>query len=381
MDKASGQCEDVPDREAAAPPPKPATTQDLEARIPMAAAEQSAPADLDIITVGRSGVDLYPLEIGTGLEQVSSFGKFLGGSPTNVAVAAARLGHRPAVVTGVGEDPFGRYVVQEMERLGVSGRYVVPNGELNTPITLCEIFPPDDFPLYFYRQPSAPDLQIAPEHLDLEAIAAVPLFWFSGTGLSEEPSRSAHHAALQARGRTRHTVFDLDYRPMFWDSVEEAREQYREALQYATVAVGNKEECEVAVGETEPERAADALLEAGVEIAIVKQGPKGVLGKTRDERVEVAPNLIQVINGLGAGDSFGGSLAHGLLSGQSLEETLTRCNAAGAIVTSRLECSTAMPTTEEIDQLIAGGDPNHGQTVEEMLSALRSRRTGQEARA
>ena len=335
-------------------------------------------SDLDIITFGRSGVDIYPLEIEKGLEDIHSFGKFLGGSPTNVAVAAARLGHTPAVITGVGDDPFGRYVVKEMERLGVSGRFVVRNTELNTPITLCEIFPPDDFPLYFYRQPSAPDLQVAPEHLDLDAIREVPLFWFSGTGLSEEPSRSAHFAALEARGGTGssgtgHTVFDLDYRPMFWSSIEEAREQYREALKFTTVAVGNKEECEVAVGETEPERAADALLEAGVKIAIVKQGPRGVLGKTADEHVVVAPNLIQVINGLGAGDSFGGSLCHGLLTGQSLEETLTRCNAAGAIVTSRLECSTAMPTTEEIDLLLAGGDPNHGKTVDEMLGALRGR--------
>src|SRR5699024_10797574 len=237
-------------------------------------------ADLDIITFGRSGVDIYPLEIEKGLEDIHSFGKFLGGSPMNVAVAAARLGHAPGVITGVGDDPFGRYVVKEMERLGVDSRFVVTNGELNTPITLCEIFPPDDFPLYFYRKPSAPDLQVAPEHLDLDAIREVPLFWFSGTGLSEEPSRSAHHAALEARGRdggpnAGHTVFDLDYRPMFWSSVEEAREQYREALKFTTVAVGNKEECEVAVGETEPERAADALLEAGVKVAIVKQGPKG----------------------------------------------------------------------------------------------------------
>ncbi|GAA1488855.1 5-dehydro-2-deoxygluconokinase [Brachybacterium sacelli] len=335
-----------------------------------------AAPDLDIITFGRSGVDIYPLEIAKGLEDIYSFGKFLGGSPTNVAVAAARLGHAPAVITGVGDDPFGRYVVQEMERLGVSGRFVVRNGELNTPITLCEIFPPDDFPLYFYRRPSAPDLQVAPEHLDLEAIADVPLFWFSGTGLSEEPSRSAHLTALEARGRTAHTVFDLDYRPMFWDSVEDARAQYREALKHTTVAVGNKEECEVAVGESEPERAADALLEAGVEIAIVKQGPKGVLGKTREDRVEVAPNLIEVINGLGAGDSFGGSLCHGLLAGQDLETILTRCNAAGAIVTSRLECSTAMPTGEEIDLLIDGGDPNHGRTVDQMLGALRDRGVG-----
>lgn len=327
----------------------------------------------DIITFGRSGVDIYPLEIGKGLEEINSFGKFLGGSPTNVAVAAARLGHSPAVITGVGDDPFGRYVVREMERLGVSGRFVVTDPHLNTPITLCEIFPPDDFPLYFYRQPSAPDLQVRPEHLDLEAIAAVPLFWFSGTGLSEEPSRSAHLAALEARGRTAHTVFDLDYRPMFWSSKDEAREQYREALKFTTVAVGNKEECEVAVGETEPERAADALLEAGVQIAIVKQGPKGVLGKTAEEHVVVAPNMIQVINGLGAGDSFGGSLCHGLLAGQDLETILTRCNAAGAIVTSRLECSTAMPTSEEIDLLIAGGDPNQGRAIDEMLEAVRNR--------
>ncbi|MFC7376484.1 MULTISPECIES: 5-dehydro-2-deoxygluconokinase [unclassified Brachybacterium] len=332
-----------------------------------------AAPDLDIITFGRSGVDLYPLEIGKGLEDITSFGKFLGGSPTNVAVAAARLGRSPAVITGVGNDPFGRYVVGEMERLGVSGRFVVRNDELNTPITLCEIFPPDDFPLYFYRRPSAPDLQVAPEHLDLDAIRAVPLFWFSGTGLSEEPSRSSHLAALEARGRTTHTVFDLDYRPMFWASPEDAREHYREALKHTTVAVGNREECEVAVGETDPERAADALLEAGVQIAIVKQGPKGVLGKTADERVVVAPNPITVINGLGAGDSFGGSLCHGLLAGQDLETILTRCNAAGAIVTSRLECSTAMPTGEEIDLLLGGGDPNHGQTVEQMLTALRSR--------
>ena len=327
----------------------------------------------DIITFGRSGVDIYPLEIGKGLEEINSFGKFLGGSPTNVAVAAARLGHSPAVITGVGDDPFGRYVVREMERLGVSGRYVVTDPHLNTPITLCEIFPPDDFPLYFYRQPSAPDLQVRPEDLDLEAIKNVPLFWFSGTGLSEEPSRSAHLAGLEARGRTAHTVFDLDYRPMFWSSKDEAREQYREALKFTTVAVGNKEECEVAVGETEPERAADALLEAGVQIAIVKQGPKGVLGKTAEEHVVVAPNMIQVINGLGAGDSFGGSLCHGLLAGQDLETILTRCNAAGAIVTSRLECSTAMPTNEEIDLLIAGGDPNQGRTIDEMLEAVRNR--------
>ena len=129
-------------------------------------------------------------------------------------------------------------------------------------------------------------------------------------------------------------------------------------LGQVTVAVGNREECEVAVGETEPERAADALLDAGVELAIVKQGPKGVLAKTRTERVESPPIPITPLNGLGAGDSFGGSLCHGLLAGWPLEKVLQNANAAGAIVASRLECSTAMPTEAEIDTLIAGGDPN-----------------------
>jgi 5-dehydro-2-deoxygluconokinase len=124
------------------------------------------------------------------------------------------------------------------------------------------------------------------------------------------------------------------------------------------VAVGNREECEVAVGETDPEKAADALLDAGVELAIVKQGPKGVLAKTRTERVVSPPIMIQPLNGLGAGDSFGGSLCHGLLAGWPLEKVLARANAAGAIVASRLECSTAMPTSEEIETLLAGGDPN-----------------------
>jgi 5-dehydro-2-deoxygluconokinase len=149
-----------------------------------------------------------------------------------------------------------------------------------------------------------------------------------------------------------HTVLDLDYRPMFWESPQAATEQVQKILPQVTVAVGNREECEVAVGETDPERAADALLDAGVQLAIVKQGPRGVLAKTRHERVVSPPITITPLNGLGAGDSFGGSLAHGLLAGRPLDELILNANAAGAIVASRLECSTAMPTQGEIDALI-----------------------------
>lgn len=309
----------------------------------------------EVLTFGRSGVDIYPLASGVGLEDVETFGKFLGGSPTNVAVAAARLGRSAATITGVGDDPFGRYVRREMRRLGVSDEFVVTSTELNTPITLCEIFPPDDFPLYFYREPSAPDLQVRPEDIPVDAVRAAHVMWFSVTGLCEDPSRSAHLTALQARERREHTVLDLDYRPMFWDSREEATDQVRRFLPGVTVAVGNREECEVAVGETDPDRAADALLEAGVEIAIVKQGPLGTLAKTREERVEVPPTPTEVLNGLGAGDAFGGSLCHGLLAGWSLGRTVAAASAAGAIVAARLECSTAMPTEDEVLEVVDAG--------------------------
>lgn len=306
------------------------------------------------MTIGRSGVDLYPLRTGVGLADVETFGKFLGGSPTNVAVAAARLGHSAAALTGVGADPFGLFVRREMVRLGVLDDYVLTTTEFATPVTFCELFPPDNFPLYFYRQPSAPDLQLRAADLPLDLIRDAKLFWMSVTGLSEEPSRSAHHAALAARPRRWHTVLDLDYRPMFWPRAGEATEQIRALVGQFTVAVGNREECAVAVGETEPDRAADALLEAGVELAIVKQGPRGTLAKTRDERVVVPPFPIEVVNGLGAGDAFGGSLCHGLLSGFSLERVIAGASAAGAIVASRLECSTAMPTAAEVEAVLAG---------------------------
>ncbi|MGB2949143.1 MAG: 5-dehydro-2-deoxygluconokinase [Rhodococcus sp. (in: high G+C Gram-positive bacteria)] len=305
----------------------------------------------DVLAIGRSGVDIYPLQTGVGLELVESFGKFLGGSAANVAVAAARLGCTSALISGVGDDPFGRYVSGELVRLGVDNRFIVVDETYATPVTFCEIFPPDDFPLYFYRKPSAPDLQVRPENIDSAAVRSARLYWSTVTGLSEEPSRSAHFTAWEARERAPLTVLDLDYRPMFWHSPAAATEQVQRALRHVTVAVGNREECEIAVGETDPHAAADALLDLGVELAIVKMGPKGVMGKTRSETVTVPPNFVDVVNGLGAGDSFGGSLCHGLLAGWPLEKILRYGNAAGAIVASRLECSTAMPTAAEVAAL------------------------------
>jgi len=311
------------------------------------------PATLDVLTVGRSGVDLYPLQTGVGLEDVATFGKFLGGSPTNVAVATSRLGHRTAVLTGVGDDPFGKFVRRALREFGIDDSHIVVVPDLHTPVTFCEIFPPDHFPLWFYRAPTAPDLRLRPQDVPLDVVRDARLLWLTATGLSEEPSRSAHLAALDARRGRGLAALDLDYRPSFWPGQQAAHDAVRDVLGRVTLAVGNLEECQVAVGETEPDRAADALLEAGVERAVVKQGLHGVLGKTREERVVVASTPVQVVNGLGAGDGFGGALCHGLLKGWSLRRTLEFASAAGAIVASRLECSGAMPTEAEVEALIA----------------------------
>ncbi|CAL9659328.1 5-dehydro-2-deoxygluconokinase [Streptomyces sp. enrichment culture] len=312
----------------------------------------------DLITMGRIGVDLYPLQTGVPLAEVETFGKFLGGSAANVAVAAARLGRAAAVITRTGDDPFGGYLHGALKEFGVDDRWVTPVAAYPTPVTFCEIFPPDDFPLYFYRRPKAPDLEIRPEELDLDAIRAASIFWMTGTGLSEEPSRTATLAALAHRAKSGATVFDLDWRPMFWTDPDQARPYYAEALGHATVAVGNLDECEIATGVREPRACAEALLAAGVELAVVKQGPKGVLAVHRDGRsAEVPPVPVEVVNGLGAGDAFGGCLCHGLLSGWELERIMQYANAAGALVASRLACSSAMPTEAEVDDLLARATP------------------------
>jgi 5-dehydro-2-deoxygluconokinase len=305
----------------------------------------------DVITMGRIGVDVYPQQVGVSLREVETFGKFLGGSSTNVAVASARYGRRVATISRTGADPFGEFIHDALRGFGVDDRWVTPVEGLPTPVTFCEIFPPDDFPLYFYRFPKAPDLEILADELDLQAIRAAKVFWVTVTGLSQEPSRSATLAALRAR-EGGITVLDLDYRPMFWESREEARRWVREALPHVTVAVGNLDEWDTAVGSRDPRVAAST---EGLELAVVKQGPRGVLARRGEEWVEVAPVPVEVVNGLGAGDAFGGALCHGLLSGWGLERMMRFCNAAGALVASRLACAEAMPSEDEVEEILAAG--------------------------
>ncbi|MEV0636222.1 PfkB family carbohydrate kinase [Streptomyces sp. NPDC050619] len=233
----------------------------------------------DLITMGRIGVDLYPLQSDVPPARAQTPGQSFQGSAAQVAVAAARLGRSTTVITRTGDE------------------------------------------------------------LDYFAIRAARIFWITGTGLSEEPSRSATLAALKARDKAGITVFDLDWRPTpgndtAWAGAEEARPYYTEALRHATVVVGTLDACEIATGLREPRACAEALLASGVELAVVKRGPTAVLAVRRDGTVaEVPPapvTAVEVADGLGAGDAFGGALCHGLLSGWELEQIMRYANAAGA---------------------------------------------------
>src|ERR671914_773148 len=318
-------------------------------------------ASFDVITVGRVSVDLYPQQIGLGLPDVRSFTKSLGGSATNVAVAAARLGTGATVITKVGADPFGEYVRRALNGFGVEATRVSTHLTLPTPLAFCEIHPPDRFPILFYRHPKAPDMNLGYDDMPLEQIVDCDLFWTTGTGLSDEPSRSATLAALAARSRSarfaergRVTVHDLDHRPALWESEEDASRLAREAVRHATVVVGNTEEAAMATGSSDPFDASTALIEQGAQLAVVKRGGEGVLARTATgEVLEVAPVEVEVKNGLGAGDAFGGALCHGLVSGWELERTLRFANAAGAIVASRMLCADDMPTQREVEALLA----------------------------
>lgn len=312
---------------------------------------------LQLLTIGRVSVDLYAEQLGVPLAAVQTFAKSVGGSPTNVAVAAARLGIHSAVVTAVGDDEFGGYVRSALEGFGVETRFVGSHPTLRTPLAIAAMDPPEDPKLVFYREPSAPDEEIALDERHLAASRDSEIFWVAGSCLSGRLTGPTTRAMLEARGRRRHTVIDLDYRPTFWPSENAASREIGGAVNHATVAVGNRRECEVAVGTGDPDGAADALLERGIELAIVKLGGDGVLVATPDKRTRVEPVPVEVVCGLGAGDAFGGALCHGLLAGADPVEVVTFANAAGAIVASRLLCADAMPTEQEVLELLGEATP------------------------
>jgi len=303
---------------------------------------------LDLLTVGRVSVDLYARELGASFQEPQTFAKSVGGSPTNVAVAGARYGLASAVVTMVGPDPLGDYVRARLAQWGVITDFVGTVQEGLTPVVLAAMDPPEDPQIVFYRGDHPPDTRVQRSaELDAAAAQARALWVSLGALAAGETAVHARHW-MDVRERRGHVVLDLDYRPSMWRSVDAAREATTYAIARSTVVVGNRVECEVALGTDDPDASADELLARGVELAVVKLGGGGVLLARRDERVRIAPLDITLVCGLGAGDAFGGALVLGLLEGWTVSALGEFANAAGALVVEQLTCADAMPTLDEV---------------------------------
>ena len=315
---------------------------------------QTGPA---VITVGRVSVDLYAQEVGAAFSDPQTFRKSVGGSPTNVAVAVARYGHHAAVVTKVGTDALGDYVITRLAEWGVDTRYIGRDDSALTPVVLAALAPPEDPQIIFYRGTAAPDTTVRTTDVPEDDIRNCRVLWMSVGALAQGATAQASFDWLDARGRGegRETVLDLDYRPSLWPDVHTARAAARRAIANSSVVVGNRAECQMALGLEDPDAVADELLSQGVRVAIVKLGGGGVLLADAHERIRVAPLEIDVLCGLGAGDAFGGALVHGLLSGWNLAEIGRFANGAGAYVATQLTCADAMPTSVIVEETIAQG--------------------------
>jgi 5-dehydro-2-deoxygluconokinase len=289
---------------------------------------------IEAAVLGRVGVDLYPNELSTPLSRVRTFTRYVGGFAGNVATGLARLGVRTAIASRVGDDGHGEFVREWLAGQGVDVRFLRTDPYWLTPPTFCEVWPPDYFPLTFYRRPTAPDWQLSPADFDGEEVADARLLFATGTGLAQPPSRETTLAALKAhRGIT---IFDLDWRPTLWDRPEEYPGLAAEAAAAADIVIGNEDEV------------AAARLD-GVPVLVLKRGERGATVFDRGEETEVHGFPVEVVNGLGAGDAFAAALGHGLLNGISLVEAVRRGTVAGALVAAQLACSEAMPYLADLE--------------------------------
>ncbi len=301
----------------------------------------SEPQQLEAVVLGRVGVDLYPNELETPLSEVRTFTRFVGGFAGNVATGLARLGVRTAIASRVGEDGHGDFVRRFLAGEGVDVRFLATDPDWLTPPTFCEIWPPDRFPLTFYRRPTAPDWQLSPDDFDLDEVAAVPLLFATGTALAQSPSRETTLGAMRAHLGT--TVFDLDWRPTLWARPEEYPALAAAAVAAADLVVGNEEEVAAAKIDSAQLGTIDHRL-------VLKRGEHGATVFEDGEETDVAGFPVEVVNGLGAGDAFAAALGHGLLRGLSTVEAVGRATVAGALVAAQLACSEAMPRLEELER-------------------------------
>jgi 5-dehydro-2-deoxygluconokinase len=292
---------------------------------------------IDVAVLGRVGIDLYPNQLRTPLREVRTYTRFVGGFAGNVATGLARLGVRVAIVSRVGADGHGDYVRAWLASEGVDVRFLAADAYWQTPPTFCEVWPPDRFPITFYRKPTVPDWQLSPGDFDAKEVGSATLLYATGTGLAQSPSRETTLEAMRSHRGT--TIFDLDWRPTLWENAADYPRVAAEAAAAADLVIGNEEEVEAAALD-------------GVERLVLKRGERGATVVEHGEETDVPGFPVDVVNGLGAGDAFAAALGHALLQGLPLVEAVRRGTVAGAIVASRLACSAAMPRVEELEEAL-----------------------------
>ena len=325
----------------------------------------------DSLHMGRSSVDLYSNDIGAPFVDIDSFAAYVGGSPTNISVGGKRLGLKTALLTAIGDDPVGDFIMHFLNNEGVETRFIPRKAEHRTSAVVLGIEPPDKFPLVYYRDNCA-DINLTIDDVLAAPISDCKVFQFAGTNLSLEPSRSATmFAAEQARLAGAKVVFDVDFRPDQWHDVRAFGVVARATLPLVDVVIGTEDEINAALlsdvaqmnlthsqisdtkvaGDTRG--GIEFMLTLGPEVVVEKIGPEGARVHLKSGEIIDAPGFpVEITNILGAGDAFGGGFLYGLVNGWSWYKSARLGNACGAIVVTEHGCANFMPTMAEVEAFV-----------------------------
>ena len=347
-----------------------------------------AQAALDVITIGRSSVDLYGQQIGSRLEDISSFAKSVGGCPSNIAIGSARLGLKSAVITRVGNEHMGRFIREQMIREGVSDAGIITDPERLTALVLLSVEDDETFPLIFYRENCA-DMALSDDDIDPDFIRSANAVVVTGTHFSKPNTCAAQEKAMRlARENGGKVVFDIDYRPNLWGLAGHAAgeeryiasakvsEQLKTVLAQCDLIVGTEEEVLIASGKTDLTDALKTIREMSAATIVLKRGPmgcivyEGVIPDNLEKGIVGKGFPIEVYNVLGAGDAFMSGFLRGWLRGETLETSATWANACGAFAVSRLLCSPESPTWEELCYFLDYGSPQKALRKDPTISHL-----------
>ena len=332
--------------------------------------------ELDLITLGRAGIDLYGEQIGGRLEDMASFAKYLGGSPTNTAVGASRLGLRSGIITRVGDDHFGRFLREELTREGVDTAGVITDPDRLTALAVLGIRAPDTFPLIFFRENCA-DMALSGDDIDPAFVARAGALLVNGTHLSQPGVFDASFRAAELmKAQGGRVVFDIDYRPVLWGLTSKANgedrfvadervtERLQQILPLCDLIVGTEEEMHILGGVADTVAALRAIRERSSALLVCKRGPEGCVifpgeaPESLDDGLVSRGFPIEVFNVLGAGDAFMAGFLRGWLRGMPLEACGEMANACGALVVSRHGCAPAMASWDELQAFMAGDWPS-----------------------